>query len=75
MPGDSDLGAVPLGHFDGKLHQVPGVIQLLVHFQQGHLGIGEQSVAELVGIELGAGMGYDVISGVQVLVEGSAVTR
>ena len=75
MAGDGNLCSVPLGQLDGKLHQVSCVVQLLVHFQQRHLGIGQQSVAELVDIELGASVGYHVISGIQIPVDGSAVTR
>ena len=39
------------------------IVQLLVHFHQPHLSISQQSVAELVGIELGAGVGYYIILG------------
>ena len=47
------------------------IVQLLVPFHQPPLSISQQSVAELVGIELGAGVGDDVVAAFLVSVDGA----
>ena len=63
MASDGDVGSVLPCHFYGEFNEVPGVVQLLVDLQQGHLRVRQYRIAEFIGVEFGAGMGYDVFIG------------
>ena len=73
MAGRGGASTVTLGHFDGQFPR-SRIVQLLGHFHQPRLSISQQSVAELVGIELRARVGYDVISRLDISIDHSVVT-